>query len=470
MSVSLHWFVRDLRLHDNAALAAAVGSSDVVYAVFCTKNLVDLNERQRRFIVGALRSLRQALAKSDASLTMLDDDPAVALATAARRFKATRVYCARAFDRIDRQTEQEVRARLTQAGVELRTVGGAVVHEPETIAERKQAPGEGYRVFPPFYDAWKSVALQRPLGAIAPNGRDDEPGPIDGDDRTTGMPVATETAALEALSKFVTARAADYGVNAEYPGRIATSGLAVYLRFGLLSPRNVLAAVTEKMARSWTLAQERLSMGAFVRRIALRDFYIHLGFYEPRMYDEPLQSKMQGFQWSTDERLARAWITGKTGYPLVDAAMRQLLAEGHVHQHAAVVAASFCTTDLGLDWRIGRDLWMKELLEADESLCVGNWQRVAGIGSDQAAYPRIYNPTRQAQLFDAQATYIRKYVRELAKLPTRAALAPSEISEAQQTEFGFFTPDQYPRPIVDHETAAREFLARYQSYRNRTNQ
>jgi deoxyribodipyrimidine photo-lyase len=225
--------------------------------------------------------------------------------------------------------------------------------------------------------------------------------------------------------------------------------------------------VKEKMARSWTLVQERLSMLAFLRRLALRDFYIHLSFFDPNIYNQPLQTKMQGFQWSRDERLIRAWTAGKTGYPLVDAAMRQLSSEAHVHQHAAVVAASFLATDLGVDWRVGRDVWMNQLLEADEALCAGNWQRIAGVGSDQAAYPRIYNPNRQAQLFDAQATYIRKYCKELARLPTRAALNPWQISEAQQTELGFFSPDQYPHPIVEHEAAARAFLARYQAYRNR---
>ncbi|MDQ6766856.1 MAG: FAD-binding domain-containing protein, partial [Candidatus Eremiobacteraeota bacterium] len=276
-----------------------------------------------------------------------------------------------------------------------------------------------------------------------------------------------ESTAREALARFVTARAGDYGVNAEYPGQTATSQLAGYLRFGLVSPRATYHAVREKMARSWTLAEERLSMEAFLRRLALRDFYSHLGYYEPDLFDEPLQEKMRDFPWSHDPESIGLWQSGRTGYPLVDAAMRQLVAEGHVHQRAAVVAASFCSADLGLDWRIGRDVFMRELIEADEALCVGNWQRIAGIGSDQAAYPRIYNPIRQAQLFDSQATYVRRYCKELAKLPTRAALAPWEIGTQQQIELGFFTPQQYPARVVDHETAARTFLAKYQAYRKR---
>lgn len=467
MTTSLHWFRRDLRLHDNPALFAAVSASTTTYTVFCTEELALLNARQRGFVSAALRNLRGALGKLDASLTMAQGDPAHALPDAARRLGATRVYCARAFDRQELALEQRVRESLSAAGVELRTVGGGVVHEPEAVAELKQSPGEGYRVFPPFYDAWKSLVVERPLDAPSPNGRDADPGPIPEFAAPPGGPQPAEAAALDSLARFVTARAGDYGANAEYPGRAATSHLDAYLRFGLVSARATYHRIVQKMARTWTLAEERFSMAAFLRRLALRDFYIHLAYLEPRVYDEPLQEKMRGFPWSRDEALVEVWRSGKTGYPLVDAAMRQLERESHVHQRAAVVAASFCTADLGLDWRIGRDVWMRELLEADEALCVGNWQRIAGIGSDQAAYPRIYNPIRQAQLFDSQATYVRRYCKELAKLPTGAALAPWEIGTQQQIELGFFTPQQYPAPLVEHEAAARAFLAKYTAYRNR---
>lgn len=468
MTVSLFWFRRDLRLNDNAALSASVSGSDTVHAVFCSSDLETLNERQRRFVAGALRSLRMTLEKADGSLAVLQGEAGAALEAEARRVGATKVYCARALDRSETIVEDQVRIRLRASGIELRTAGSAALHEPEVIADRKADAPVGYRVFPPFYAAWKSVAVERPLRPALPNGRALSPGAIPGAEVLSSSQDATEAAAQEALARFVSARSADYGANDEYPGRNATSGLATYLRFGLLSPRAIYRAIAEKMARTWTLAQERLSMEAFLRRLAWRDFYLHLAYHAPEIYDEALQEKMRGFEWSHDEHLLRAWMEGKTGYPLVDAAMRQLLSEGHVHQHAAVVAASFCAADLGLDWRLGRDVWMRQLLEADEALCVGNWQRIAGIGSDQASYPRIYNPIRQAELFDSQATYIRRWCRELAKLPTRAALAPWKISEAQQTELGFFTPENYPKPIVDHEAAGREFLRRYQTYRNRT--
>lgn len=466
MTISLQWFRRDLRLHDNPSIAAATASAATTYAVFCAGELEHLNERQQSFMGAALGHLRASLGKADASLSILEGEPSSALAAAAKRLGATHVYCGRAYDRTEREIEDRARETLRAAGIELHTTSGSLVHEPGAVAALKQSAKEGYRVFPPFLDAWMSLPVDRPLDTAATNGRDTHPGAIPDVPASHGI-VPKESSALEALTRFVTARAGDYGLNAEYPGRNGTSNLAAYLRFGLLSARSTCHAIREKMARTWTLAEERLSMEAYLRRLALRDFYTHLAYYEPSVFDEPLQEKMRGFVWSDDEETAARWRAGKTGYPLVDAAMRQLAVEGHVHQRAAVVAASFCTSDLGMDWRIGRDTWMRELLEADEALCVGNWQRIAGIGSDQAAYPRIYNPVRQAQLFDSQATYIRRYCKELAKLPTRAALAPWEIGKQQQMELGFFTPQQYPAPIVDHEVAARAFLARYQSYRNR---
>jgi deoxyribodipyrimidine photo-lyase len=469
MTTSLVWFRRDLRLHDNPALSAAVAASKTVFAVFCAEDMAMLNARQRAFVASALQHLRATLGRADASLTVLDGDCANAIESAARRLGATAVFCARAFDRRERASEQRTRQAVENAGIQWRAAGSPAVHDPEAVAELKQAPGEGYRVFPPFYQAWKALAVERPLPARVPNGSDPTPGVIPAEAALQGSgTAATEPAAQDLLQRFVTARAGDYGANAEYPGRNATSLLAPHLRFGLLSARSTYHAIAQKMARSWTLAEERLSMEAFLRRLALRDFFTHLAYFAPDVYEEPLQEKMRGFPWSRDDELVAAWASGKTGYPLVDAAMRQLSAQGEVHQRAAIVAASFCIADLGLDWRIGRDVWMRELLAADEALCVGNWQRIAGIGSDQAAYPRIYNPRRQAQLFDSQATYVRRHCAELAKLPTRAALAPWEIGTQQQVELGFFTPQQYPAPIVDHEEAAREFLRRYQAYRNRS--
>ncbi len=458
-------------MHDNPALSAARASSDRVYAVYCLSEMNALNESQRGFVVVCLRELRAVLAKRDATLSLCDGEPPSALLTAARRLKASAVYCGRAYNKAEAEQQDRVARSLENAGILLHVLGGNVIHEPEAVAQRKQAPGEGYRVFPPFLDAWKSLGVSPALREAWPNGFDDQQGALP--DMPAPSPLrligggAGEASAVKALQTFAASRVADYSVNAEYPARNGSSHLGAALRFGCLSARTLYHAVAERMARSWTLAQEKVSMEFFFRRLAMRDFFTHLAYFAPELHELELQEKMRGFPQSRDTELTRLWELGATGYPFVDAAMRQLHREGYVHQRAATCAASFCCFDLGLDWRAGRDVWMRKLVAADQALCDGNWQLIAGVGSDQAAFPRIYNPVRQARQFDAQAAYVRRYCSELAKLPTSAAAAPWELARQQQIELGFFTPDDYPEPIVDHELAARKALARYQRYRNR---
>jgi deoxyribodipyrimidine photo-lyase len=467
MTANLHWFRRDLRLHDNPALAAARSAAATTYATYALTDLAPLNSRQRAFVGACLKQLRAGLAKHDATLSLVDGDAPAAIAALARRLDATAVVCARGYSRSERAQEAAVAAELSKSGIDFRAERADCVHDPEEVAERKQAPGDGYRVFPPYYEAWKTMAVAPLVQVNAPNGRDPEPGALPDTPPSFGVAGPGEAWAIDRLTHFVTASAGDYRTNAEYPGRGGTSRLAPSLRFGCIGPRQIFHAVAERMARSWTLAEERMSMEVFLRRLALRDFYIQLSYFEPSLHEVELQEKMRGFIADADESAVARWAQGKTGYPLVDAAMRQLRTEGHVHQRAAICAASFLTIDLGADWRVGRDLWMELLLEADEAQCDGNWQRIAGSGTDQASYPRIYNPEKQARYFDAQAVYVRRYVPELAKLPTSAALAPWNIDRRHQIEFGFFPSDQYAQPVVEHETAARAFLARYQEYRSR---
>ena len=465
MTAAIHWFRRDLRLRDNPALTSARSVADRVYGAYSLADLERLNPRQRTFAVGCLKQLRIGLERRDASLTLLEGPAQAAIPEMVRRIGATAVYAARAYSGEESRMQQAVGAALQAMGVELRLHRGHIVHEPEAVAERKaEARGEGYRVFPPFYERWKSLAVAALVPETSCTARDPSPGPLPASPVPLQSPTPGEDAAQAQLQKFVTARLADYAVNGEYPARNGTSGFAAYLRFGCISPRAVYHAVAERMSRSWTLAQERLSMEGFFRRLALRDFFIQLAYFEPKLHDEALQEKMRSFSWSTDPQLLQAWIDGRTGYPFIDAAMRQLHREGHVHQRAAIAAASFCCFDLGLDWRLGRDAWLHGLLEADEALADGNWQWIAGVGSDQAAYPRIYNPEKQARHFDAQAVYVRRYCPELARLPTRAALAPWQMERNQQIELGFFSPDHYPPPIVDHDEAARAFLERYEAH------
>jgi deoxyribodipyrimidine photo-lyase len=208
------------------------------------------------------------------------------------------------------------------------------------------------------------------------------------------------------------------------------------------------------------LVEERHSIRAFVRSLARRDFFLQLAWFFERG-DVPLQPKMRGFDFARTHKSFDAWLEGRTGYPLVDAGMRQLRATGWMHPLARLVAASFLCFDLGIDWRVGRDAWDGLLVEDDPALANGNWQWVAGVGADLAAFPRIYNPIKQARRFDPDAVYVREWVPELAGHP------PSEIFDAEarsrrpQLMLQLFDGATYPEPVVDHAKAARAFLRRY---------
>lgn len=466
MTASVWWVRRDLRLHDNPALHAARSAGGPVYAAFCLDELPANNPRQRAFVIACLRKLRIDIEKHGATLSVVTGSPEKSLSALCSRLDARTVFVSRAYAPNEAALDAAAEASLSAGGVQLVRTHSDLIHEIEAIAAQKQSPGEAYRVFPPFYEAWSKLDVDRPLPEIAPDGRDEFPGALP-DTPDVNDPMPGEAAARDQLQRFVAARAASYAFMGAFPATDGTSKLAPYFRFGVMSPRTAYQQVAERMARTSTLEQERVSMRGFLRRFAQRDFFMQLAHVAPRVHDEPLQDKMRGFEWSHDAERVEAWTEGRTGYPLIDAAMRQLALRGYVHQRAAVCAASFCCFDLGLDWRIGRDVWMRRLIAADEPLCDGNWQWLAGVGSDQAAYPRIYNPIKQARLIDPQGVYVRRWVRELAKLPTRAALTPWELTRQQQTELGFFTPELYPPPMVNHHEAAGAMLARYQAFRNR---
>lgn len=465
MADALYWFRRDLRLRDQPNFTLARAGARKVYAVACEADLTELNERQRAFWLGGLSALRADLAGRGATLSYLRGDAAQALAAAAARLKARTIVTGRAYDAAGSARLAGIADALRGQGLRLRAERGDAVFEPEDIAAVKHAGPDGYVVFAPFYEAWRERAIPQPGADPAPDGTDPECGEIPAVPPLAGAPQPGEAHAETALASFLRERAASYAYDAAYPARDGTSRLDAYLRFGMLGPRRVVLAVQARAFEPWVVAEERVSLDAFLRRMAWRDFFMHLSSFAPHTHDVALQVKMRGFAPGGDPALTAAWREGRTGYPLVDAALRQLRACGWLHPRAATVAASFLCVDLGADWRAGRDHWMAQLLSADASLADGNWQMLAGIGADPVGYPRIYNPTRQARLYDARGEYVRRWCHELAELPEKAALAPWQTYDAAQAELDLFAADRYPRPIVDHERAAAEFERRYRAFR-----
>ncbi len=253
-----------------------------------------------------------------------------------------------------------------------------------------------------------------------------------------------------------------YGAARNVPADPPTSRLSAALSFGTIAARTVLANVDVRGRDRFLLAEERAGLNAFRRSIAQRDFFLQLAWFFEITPDAPLQQRMSDFPFTRSHRAVAAWREGRTGYPLVDAGIRQLRATGWMHPHARLVAASFLCFDLGVDWRVGRDAWEAELEEDDFLLATGNWQWVAGVGADLAQFPRIYNPRKQARAFDPLGTYVRRWIPELRDAPPDVLF--DRRAAAPQLALPLFDGATYATPVVEHEAAARDFLRRYVAF------
>ncbi|MBV8531414.1 MAG: FAD-binding domain-containing protein, partial [Candidatus Eremiobacteraeota bacterium] len=258
--------------------------------------------------------------------------------------------------------------------------------------------------------------------------------------------------------------AARYAAEANVPADDRTSQLSPHLSFGTISARAVARAARDRLADPFVLSEERFSFRIFLRALAHRDFFLQLSWFHPWTHDQPLQEKMRGYAWALSHPSLDAWRYGKTGYPLVDAGIRQLHATGWMHPHVRAVAASWLCFDLGVDWRVGRDEWDRRLIEDDPAIATGNWQWIAGIGADMAQYPRIYNPERQLRRYDPAATYVRRWIDELRHLPIDARYGRAK--DSPQLALGLYAGAAYAEPVVDHAAAARAFLRRYRAFRS----
>jgi deoxyribodipyrimidine photo-lyase len=362
-----------------------------------------------------------------------------------------------------------LQSELEEAGLAALAVHDACAIGPEETAAARSIAGEGYRAFVPYFDVWRELPVashEHPLlirfigddpsidGEALP--QPDEFGPPAGE-------IAAGTAAGRlALETFLRAGATQYAVAATVPSDDATSRLSAHLAFGTISARGAVAAVRRRLDDPFLLSEERFSLRLFLRALARRDFFLQLSWFHPRTENEPLQEKMRGFAFARAHPGLDAWRAGATGFPLVDAGIRQLHETGWMHPHVRAVAASFLCFDLGVDWRVGRDEWDRWLIEDDPALATGNWQWIAAVGADMAAFPRIYNPTRQRRRYDPEGAYVRQWIAQLESVPV-AGWRESR-ADSRQLALDLAPPDGYPAPIVDHERAAREFLRRYRAF------
>ncbi|HET7814208.1 MAG TPA: deoxyribodipyrimidine photo-lyase [Candidatus Baltobacteraceae bacterium] len=468
---AIYRFTRDLRLDDHAGLAAAAATGEVLPVLVLDRVLharLAASPRRAAFFCEAVRSLDADLRARGSHLIVRRGTPAQALKNLARAVNASAVAWAASFDAAGMQADEHLQSQLEETGLRAMVVPDAPALAPEETTAARTSPGDGYLSFPAYYETWKDLqpaSYELPLLlAFAQSELQTEPLP---EPQEFGSQAACPQAAgsrpaLERFEAFLSGDALQYAFAINLPADDRTSHLSADLSFGTIAARTIVRRTRERIDDPFLLAEERASLKSFLRSIAMRDFFLQLSWYNPQTGKDVLQEKMRAFPFARSHAALDAWRSGRTGYPLVDAGIAQLRKTGWMHPRVRSIAASFLCFDLGVDWRVGLEEWDALLVEDEPALAVGNWQWIAGVGADLAAYPRIFNPRKQARRFDPNAVYIKRWIPELAHLPAGAIGAAQ--SATPQIELPLFPSSEYPAPVVDHEAAAREFLKRYQSF------
>ncbi len=462
-------FTRDLRLEDNRGLAEAGRCGRVVPVLVIDAALATALRRSPRraaYYCAAVRSLAAELDGRGCRLVVRRGAEGPTLRGLARGFGARDVVWSAAYDANGIRVDRDTQAIVEEAGLRARIVHDAPAIAPDDERLARADDADGYRAFAPYHVRWRDVAPAEPhatpVFAVHDVPSEALPEPAEfGSEIDLGANAPSHAAVRAAFHTFLAGPVLHYAVTRLSPASGPTSQLAAALSFGLIAARTVVRDVRALLADPFLLAEEVLSLRSFLRSLATRDFFLQLSWHNPELGERALQERMRDARAAKTHEALEAWRTGRTGYALVDAGMRELIATGQMHPHAQSVAASFLCFDLGVDWRIGRDHWDALTIAHDPALAIGNWQWSAGVGADLVSYPRIFNPIKQAKRVDAGAQYVRRWLPEAANLADAELLDPFAARAEPQLAFSLFGERAYPAPVLDHDAAARAYLARY---------
>ena len=471
----LFWHRRDLRLGDNVGLAAARDRTPQVVGLFCLDPGIlqgdDIAPARVAYMIGCLQALRDRYAQAGGQLLILQGDPRQKIPALAEALGAKAIYWNRDVEPYSRQRDTDVAEALKKSGIEFRTTfWDQLLHEP---GEVRTGNGDPYKVYTPFWRNWIEHAKAEPLadpeglkplsdsqkeaakkaGCIAlPSAEDlgfawDKGFPID----------PGEAAALERLEDFCEddRAIAAYDEQRNFPFVDGTSRLSAALKFGAVGIRTVWAVADAAYGRCRS-DETRENVRTWQQELAWREFYQHVMYFFPDLADGPYRSPLKDFPWVNNEDHFAAWCEGRTGYPIVDAAMRQLNETGWMHNRCRMIVASFLTKDLIVNWQWGEKYFMQHLVDGDLSANNGGWQWSASSGMDPKPL-RIFNPASQAQKYDAEAEYIRQWIPELRSVDT-GPLVTGKIEAGDRGD--------YPAPIVDHKTQQALFKDKYSAQKS----
>ncbi|MEP7089289.1 MAG: deoxyribodipyrimidine photo-lyase [Nocardioidaceae bacterium] len=446
------WFRRDLRLADNPALLDACDSGGGVLPLFVLDPALwgPAGVSRQCYLSRSLAALDASLHSRGGGLSVVRGNPVRQVVLAAKEVGATRVHVAADYGPYGRQRDLDVEQALADAGLELVRTGSPYAVAPDRV---RSGAGTPYKVYTPFSRGWLEHGWRGPVDAptdaswLSLEHTVDLPEPR----LPAGLelPEAGEDVARRAWQAYVEDALSDYDDVRDRPDKDATSRMSVHLKWGEIHPRTMLADLEGRSGRGAT---------SYRRELAFREFYAEVLFQQPRTARDYLREEFARMPYDEPGAQLEAWREGRTGFPIVDAGMRQLRATGWMHNRVRMIVASFLVKDLHLEWQHGARHFMQWLVDGDLASNMHGWQWVAGCGTDAAPYFRVFNPTTQGAKFDPDGDYVRRWVPELADVESTFVHEPSAHPDG--------VPEGYPEPIVDHKKERLEALARYEQVRS----
>lgn len=458
----IHWFRRDLRLTDNTALHHAVSSTLRVVPVYVLstwkKSHGWTGSARQQFLCGCIESLARNIESVGSRLIIRAGRAEEELEKLIGETRAEAVYFNRDYDPFGRETEQRVRQMCARLGVAVCDHKDSVLHEPGEVLTGE---GQPYRVFTPYGRNWLSQAKIGVLPRLKSFGLAPDPTltslPLPTLDHwslppcTAEIPHPGERAARERMKHFIEGGILDgYGQRRNLPAGQTTSRISQDLRFGLISIR-------ELFARCQSAVASRSSIDTYLKELAWREFYTAILWHFPKVFETEFNVEFRGIPWDGTEEAFQRWSEGRTGFPIVDAGIRELLGTGFMHNRVRMIVSMFLTKDLRCDWRLGESFFMCHLVDGENASNNGGWQWSAGTGADAAPYFRIQNPWTQTKSYDPLGEYIKAWVPELKDVPPEKFLAPPAS--------GLPLAPGYSTPMVDHARERERCLARFARHR-----
>ena len=477
----LVWFRDDHRLSDNPALSAAAATGSQVLCFYVlddgSEGVRPLGGAARWWLHGSLKALGDALERAGSSLLILRGSALTTVENVVRESGASAVYWNRRYGAAEIAVDSAIKKRLSDDGIKVHSCSGRLLHEPWAITNQA---GKPFQVFTPYLLAVKARPIKPPVpaprslaGGVWVPPILDQAVPLPELDLEPSSPdwaggmrqewQQGEHGAQSRLSRFIEAGLKGYAEGRDRPSQAGTSRLSPHLRFGEISPRQVWHSVMNAVDAEPGLERDA---DKFLSEIAWRDFTHQLLHFHPHLPDRPHSSRFENFPWIEDRPSLRAWQRGLTGYPVVDAGMRQLWQTGWMHNRVRMITASFLVKHLLSDWRQGEAWFWDTLVDADAANNAFSWQWIAGSGPDSAPFHRIFNPVTQGEKFDPEGDYIRTYVPELSRIPPAFIHKPWEAPPGVLRAAGVALGETYPEPIVPHGPARERALEAFRSLRD----